>query len=84
MPVVHVLTMARTVPSDLAAAVLSGVEKALVEAGASRIWIDPLEHDVAVMAELPERLAHSIDLDVDIGPCDSRALDVTPAPARDR
>ncbi|GGO69396.1 hypothetical protein [Nocardioides deserti] len=56
MRVVPVLTMHRQIPHELVDTVLTGVEAALLDAGASRVWIDSsVSPDAVVMAELPER-----------------------------
>jgi len=49
---VHVLTVPSRVPDDIADAIFTAVERALVEAGATRVWIDPARRpEAAVMAE---------------------------------
>jgi hypothetical protein len=52
---VHVLTMPLNLPLTVLDRVLLGVETALVELGATAVWIDPDRPALAVMAELPLR-----------------------------
>jgi hypothetical protein len=52
--IVHVLTVVPTLPVSVLDEMLTAVEKALLEMGATRIWIDPELPALAIIAELPD------------------------------
>jgi hypothetical protein len=53
MPTLHVLTVTPTLPHRVLDLVMTALEGALHEAGATRVWVsDELPH-LAVMADLP-------------------------------
>lgn len=53
--VLHVLTVSPRLSIALLDAVLSSVEATLMEAGATRVWIDRELDALAVMADFPSR-----------------------------
>jgi hypothetical protein len=53
MPTFHVLTVSPYLPVEVFDQVLTEVERALEELGASRIWVDPHGPPITVMADLP-------------------------------
>ena len=59
--IVHVLTVVPTLPVVMLDDMLTSLEKALVEMGATRIWIDPERPALAIMAELPDVLEPAPD-----------------------
>jgi hypothetical protein len=54
MPTIEVLTVSESLPAPILDRVLTATEEALLEAGASRIWLTPGSVALTVMAELPE------------------------------
>ncbi len=53
MPTFHVLTVSPSLPVEMFDQVLTELERALRELGASRVWVDPDRPAIAVMAEMP-------------------------------
>jgi hypothetical protein len=49
----HILTLNPNLPFALVDRILTAAEAALTDGGASRMWVDPNTHEIAVMAELP-------------------------------
>jgi hypothetical protein len=49
----HVLTVPSTLPHRVLDQVLTAVESALLEAGATHVWVSAERPDLAVMADLP-------------------------------
>ncbi len=53
MPTLHVVTVMPNLPLRLLDHMLTRIESALQDAGASRVWIADARAGLAVMAELP-------------------------------
>jgi hypothetical protein len=58
--IVHILTVEPTLPVAVLDDVLTAVDKALLEIGATRVWIDPDRPALAIMAELPDAVAEEV------------------------
>jgi len=54
MPTLHVVTVMPNLPLQLLDHVLTRVELALEDVGASRVWVADVRPGLAVMAELPD------------------------------
>jgi hypothetical protein len=59
MQVVHVLTLGAALPAVVHDRVLTGLEDSLLSSGATRIWIEPDQPGLAVVAEFAELPSYS-------------------------
>ncbi len=59
MKAIHVATVADDLPIDVFDTVMTSTERALLDLGATRVWVDPSLPAHAVMAEMHDGTAGS-------------------------
>jgi hypothetical protein len=77
VPIHHIVTVSPGLPVAVFDSLLTAIERALEETGASRVWIDPALPPMSVVAELPTSPpddAHPAD----VGPLVPRTTDGRP------
>jgi hypothetical protein len=58
---VNVVSLARGLPIAVVDDILTATEEALVRLGATRVWVDPAQPGLAVMAELPADVLRALE-----------------------